>query len=120
MQLLSNQGVSCRNIGHEQLRLTQSCGNSSTAPTLVPICREIRHVAFTRFLVPISVAEGPHLVPIALKMRSPFGPHFEKFRSLFHVGAVHVLYLLKGKRKVNVEPLSSFLGLSPQVREEAG
>ena len=23
-------------------------------------------------LVPISVAEGPHLVPISLKMRSPF------------------------------------------------
>ena len=27
-------------------------------------------------------------VPISLKMRSPFGPHFEKFRSPFHVGAV--------------------------------
>ena len=39
-------------------------------------------------MVPISVAEGPHLVPISLKIRSPFGPHFEKFRSLFHVGAV--------------------------------
>ena len=39
-------------------------------------------------LVPISVAEGPHLVPISLKMRSLFGPHFEKFRSSFHVGAV--------------------------------
>ena len=39
-------------------------------------------------LVPISFAEGPHLVPISLKMRSPFGPHFEKIRSPFHVGAV--------------------------------
>ena len=29
-------------------------------------------------------------VPISLKMRSPFGPHFEKFRSSFHVGAVHL------------------------------
>ena len=67
---------------------------------------------------------GPHSgfrnFPLFCCRRSPFGPHFEKFRSLFHVGAVHVLYLLKGKRKVNVEPLSSFLGLSPQVREEAG
>ena len=84
MQLLSNQGVSCRNIGHEQLRVTQSCGNSSTAPTLVPICREIRHVTFTRFLVPISVAEGPHFTQNEVPIWSPF----EKFRSPFHVGAV--------------------------------
>ena len=35
-------------------------------------------------LVPIYVAEGPHLVPITLKMMSPFGPHFEKFRSLMN------------------------------------
>ena len=41
-------------------------------------------------MVPISVAEVPHLVPISLKMRSPFGPHFEKFRSPFYVGAVKV------------------------------
>ena len=39
-------------------------------------------------LVPISAAEGPHLVPISLKIGSPVGPHFEKFRSPFHVGAV--------------------------------
>ena len=32
----------------------------------------------------------------------------------------YVLYLLKGKQKTHVEPLSSFLGLSPQVCEEAG
>ena len=43
---------------------------------------------FSPHLVPISAAESPHLVPISLKIRSPFGPHFEKFGSPFHVGAV--------------------------------
>ena len=39
---------------------------------------------FRSHLVPISAAEG------SLKIRSPFGPHFEKFRSPFYVGAVKV------------------------------
>ena len=50
---------------------------------------------FGPHLVPISAAEGPHLVPISLKIRSQFGPHFEKFRSPFHVGAVPSLRNMK-------------------------
>ena len=46
-------------------------------------------------LVPISAAEGPLLVPISLKIRSSFGPHFDKFRSPFHVGAVPSLRNMK-------------------------
>ena len=30
VQLYSNQGVSCRNIGQEQLRVTQSCNERQT------------------------------------------------------------------------------------------
>ena len=38
---------------------------------------------WSQFLLP----KGAHLVPISLKIRSPLGPHFKKFRSPFHVGA---------------------------------
>ena len=60
-----------------------------------------------------------------LQRRSPLsGPH-SSARSFVQVPLVklylsHVLYLLKGKQKTHVEPLSSFLVLSPQVCEEAG
>ena len=53
-------------------------------------------IKYTLFRSPFSphlVTWSPFLlpkVPISLKMRSPFGPHFEKFRSLFHVGAVYL------------------------------
>ena len=64
-------------------------------------------------------------VYLRLQIRSPLsGPH-SSARSFVQVPLVklylsHVLYLLKGKQKTHVEPLSSFLGLSPQVCEEAG
>ena len=64
-------------------------------------------------------------VYLRLQRRSPLsGPH-SSARSFVQVPLVklylsHVLYLLKGKQKTHVEPLSSFLGLSPQVSEEAG
>ena len=48
-------------------------------------------IKYTLFRSPFN----PHLVPISLKMRSPFGPHFEKFRSTFHVGAVRPLWALQ-------------------------
>ena len=38
--------------------------------------------------VPISAVEGPHLVPISLKIGSPLGPHFDKIRSPLHVASV--------------------------------
>ena len=40
------------------------------------------------FWVPISAVEGPHWVPISLKIRSPLGPNEICFRSSFNVGAV--------------------------------
>ena len=46
------------------------------------------HYTMSTILVPISVAEGLLLVPFSLKIWSPFGPPFEKFRFPFHVGAV--------------------------------
>ena len=46
------------------------------------------HCIMSTILVPISVAEGLLLVPFSLKIWSPFGPLFEKFRFPFHVGAV--------------------------------
>ena len=48
---------------------------------------------FSPLLVPFSATEGPLLVPISLKIRSPFSPHFDKFRSPFYVGAVLVFIL---------------------------
>ena len=41
-----------------------------------------------RFLGPHSAGEGPHLVPISLKIGSPSGPHFEKSGSPGLVGTV--------------------------------
>ena len=41
------------------------------------------------FWVPISAVEGPHWVPISLKIRSPLGPHEKYFGSTLNVGAVH-------------------------------
>ena len=38
--------------------------------------------------VPISAVEGPHWVPISLKIRSPLGPHEKYFGSPLNVGAV--------------------------------
>ena len=46
--------------------------------TLVPMGTKIN------FLVPIWSPFLLPKVPISLKMRSPFGPHFEKIRSPFH------------------------------------
>ena len=46
------------------------------------------HCIMSTILVPISVAEGLLLVPFSLKIWSPFGPLFEKFRFPFQVGAV--------------------------------
>ena len=43
---------------------------------------------YTLFWVPISAVEGPHLVPTSLKIGSPLGPHLNKLRSPFNVGAV--------------------------------
>ena len=43
------------------------------------------------FWVPISAVEGPHLVPISLKIGSPLGPHYRNFRSPFNLGAVLVM-----------------------------
>ena len=40
------------------------------------------------FWVPISAVEGPHWVPISLKIRSPLGPHEKYFGSPLNVGAV--------------------------------
>ena len=40
------------------------------------------------FLGPHSAAEGPHLVPISLKIGSPLGPHFDKLGSQWHVATV--------------------------------
>ena len=40
------------------------------------------------FWVPISAVEGPHWVPISLKIRSPLGPHEKYFGSTLNVGAV--------------------------------
>ena len=40
---------------------------------------------FSPHLVSFSAAEGPLLVLFSLNIRSPFGPHFDKFRSPFHV-----------------------------------
>ena len=45
-----------------------------------------------RFLGPHSAGEGPHLVPISLKIGSPSGPHFEKSGSPWHVATVRVVY----------------------------
>ena len=42
-----------------------------------------------RFLGPHSAGEGPHLVPISLKIGSPSGPYFEKSGSPWHVATVH-------------------------------
>ena len=56
-------------------------------------------------LVPISAPEGPHLVPISLKIKSPFGPHFEKFRSPFQLGAV-LLVKFSGDSVVAFRPVS--------------
>merc|ERR1740123_2635644 len=44
------------------------------------------------FWVPISAVEGPHWVPILLKIRSPLGPHDIFFRSSFNVGAVGYIH----------------------------
>ena len=41
-----------------------------------------------RFLVPHSASEGPHLVPISLKIGSPLGPHFDRLGSPWHVATV--------------------------------
>ena len=44
-----------------------------------------------RFLGPHSAGEGPHLVPISLKIGSPLGPHFDKVGSPWHVATVQKL-----------------------------
>ena len=48
------------------------------------------------FLGPHSAAEGPHLVPISLKIGSPLGPHFVKLGSRWHVAtvqqAIHMMH----------------------------
>ena len=41
-----------------------------------------------RFLGPHFAGEGPHLVPISLKIGSPLGPHFDKLGSPGHVATV--------------------------------
>ena len=48
------------------------------------------------FLGPHSAAEGPHLVPISLKIGSPLGPHFDKLGSQWHVATVkkHILWMI--------------------------
>ena len=40
------------------------------------------------FLGPHSAAEGPHLVPISLKIGSPMGPLFDNLGSQWHVATV--------------------------------
>ena len=39
-----------------------------------------------------SAGEGPHLVPISLKIGSPSDPHFEKSGSPCKLGAVHIVW----------------------------
>ena len=54
-----------------------------------------------RFLGPHSASEGPHLVPISLKIGSPLGPHFDKLGSPWHVATVrHIKYAVLVSKKV--------------------
>ena len=69
-----------------------------------------------RFLGPHSASEGPHQVPISLKIGSPSGPHFEKSGSPGLVGtvleteggAVRVLKLFL--KKSTCQPIFKFQG----------
>ena len=74
------------------------------------------------FWVPISAVKGPRWVPISLKIRSLLGPHFDKFRSPFHVGAVpsHDSHDIRGSallpRFSPAEPPNSSSGLQMSLR----
>ena len=48
-----------------------------------------------RFLGSQSAGEGPHLVPISLKIGFPLGPHFVKLGSPWHVATVNLLKVPK-------------------------
>ena len=69
-----------------------------------------------RFLGPHSAAEGPHLVPISLKIGSPMGPLFDNLGSQWHVATVKTgsltdwkpLYLAR-RREANVEIIQIFI-----------
>ena len=67
-------------------------------------------------------ASALYLVPISLKIRSLLGPHFDKFRSPFHVGAVpsHDSHDIRGSallpRFSPAEPPNSSSGLQTSLR----
>ena len=69
------------------------------------------------FLGPHSAAEGPHLVPISLKIGSPMGPLFDNLGSQWHVATVKTGSLTGSACKNQVQESSSEVGqiMSPII-----
>ena len=59
----------------------------------------VKFVQNTLFWVPIASGEGP----LKVAVHSKLGPHFDKFRSPFHVGAVPVVYYCKTAEVVHFD-----------------